>query len=297
MTNLDGVTDDLAPQEGDVAEDGPAEFGETGEAFEGDYEPEPEPQYDYLDIDDELASKYVRIKQDGEEIAVPLKEAIDGYNANSVATKRFQEASELKQQAEHALRIQQALETNPGMTVQILAQQAGVSVEEFLGMTPAQQQRAMDDNSGYSDEDEYMDPLERKIAQLEQTIQQQQQAQAQREADERLARSVNALKQQYQIDDDQVRAVVGKALELGVGPDMFPMIYESMAFQMQRQATAQQTAAQEAEAQRRRQAAQRASRVTGAGQSVSETSRGTAAPAITSPRDAVAAALSELGID
>ena len=36
--------------------------------------------------------------------------------------------------------LAQAVQNIPGLTMQVLAQQAGVSVEQFLGMTPAQQQ-------------------------------------------------------------------------------------------------------------------------------------------------------------
>lgn len=292
MSNLeDGLTDDQAPVEEPVAEDGPVDDGGAGaEAL-----PEPEPEIDYLELDDSLASKYVKLKVDGEERSVPLKEALDGYNSNSVATKRFQEAAELKQQAEQALILQQALQSDPGLTIRILAQRADMSVEEFLGLTPAQQQKAIDDNAT---EDEYVDPLERKLANLERQLQEEREFRLRQDADNRLMGAVNGLKQQYGIDDDQARAVVARAYEMGVGPDMFPLIYESMAYQVQQQAAAQQTAAQEAEAARRRAAAQSAQATVSTGAGVAASSQTTdASTQPKNPREAVEQALASLGIE
>lgn len=293
MTNLDGVTDYAAEPEGvDVAEAGPV----GGETETEALQPEAEPSYDYLDIDDDLAAKYVRIKQDGEEVSVPLREALDGYNSNSVATRRFQEAAQMREEAQRALNLQQAMANNPGLTVQILATQAGMSVEQFLGLTPAQQRQAVAEGAG--DEDEYVDPLERRVIQQEQMLRQMMEQNEQRAADERLRMAVTGLRQQYQLDDEQVRAVVGTALNMGLGPEAFPLIYESMAFRVQQQAQAQHTAAQEAEAAKRRAAAQAASSVVTTGNGVSPAGQvSTATQPITSPRDAVAAALAELGIE
>ena len=102
--------------------------------------PPPEPEYEYLDIDDTLASKHVKVKVDGEEISVPLNEALQGYQRQADYTQKTQEAARLREEANNALRLQQALQTSPGLTIQYLAQQAGTTVEEFLGMSPAQQQ-------------------------------------------------------------------------------------------------------------------------------------------------------------
>lgn len=286
MTNLDtGVSDEVPSDEGTLeATDVGPEDGETG----AEAQPE-ESSYDYLDLD-ESSGKYVRMTIDGEERSIPLKEALDGYNSNSVATRRFQEASQMRQEADQAIRLANAFRNDPGMTVQILARNAGVSVEQFLGMTPTQQQAA-------SEEQEYVDPLERQVAEQNRMIQEMRAAQEQRDADARLERSIVGLKQQYNIGDDEVRAVVGRALDLQVGPEMFPMIYESMAYQLQRQAQAQHTASQEASAQQRRAAAQAASAVVSTGNGVSTDGQVVAAGTpITSPREAVEAALAELGL-
>jgi len=243
VTNLDGV-----PEE--VAEAGSAYGGEAVAEATEFTEPE-QTQYDLLELDDDLLQKHVPIKQDGEEKFVTLQEMRDGYNANSVATQRFQEAKEMREQAEEALRLRQAFQANPGLTVQVLAQQQGMTVEQFLNLTPQQQAFAAE---AASEEPEYLDPLEEKVAMLEQQLAAQFQREQEREADIRLQAAVGELKQQYQATEEQVRAVVTKAIEIGAGIEAFPMIYQSLAYQMQTQAHAQHSASAEAE-QRARQAA------------------------------------------
>lgn len=274
--------------EGVEAESGPEGIGEADiEALPEDELVEP--TYDYLEVDDDLAQKYVKIKVDGEELSVPLNEALQGYSRESAATKRFQEAAELRKQADEALRLQQALQADPGLTVQILARQAGVSVEEFLGMTPAQQKAAVEDA-----DDEYLDPLERQIMEERQARMALEQRLEQREADERLARAVDGLKQQYNASDEQVRAVVGQAMQMGLGIEAFPMIYQAMAYQATQQATTQYTVEQEAERQRRQQAARKAASVVGTGSGAPNTSQAPAAVTYSSIREAAAAAIDEI---
>lgn len=290
-TQDDGVTSD-APDEGAVAEAGP---GDAGEAVAEASELDTEPEYDILELDDELAAKHVPIKQDGEIKYVPLREALDGYNASSVATQRFQEAAKIREQAEQALRLEQAFRANPGLTVQVLAQQAGMTVEEFVGLTPAQQQAAVED--GGSEDDEYLDPLEREVRSLRSMIEAQQMEQQRREADSALQGAVSSLKQAYQASDDEVRQVVQTALQMNLGIEAFPMIYQSLAFQATQQAQAQHTAEQEAEEQRRRQAAAKANQIVGDTTSVSESSQvRTDSRQINTPREAALAAFESFGM-
>lgn len=289
---MSNVENDSAPIEVDAApvEDGQGEA--TIEATDVTEAPPAEPEYDYLD-DDTLASKYVRAKIDGEEVSVPIHEAVQGYQRQADYTAKTQELARLRQEAEQALRLQQALQTSPGMTVQILANQAGVSVEEYLGMTPAQQQQAIQDNQ----EPDYADPLERALAEERQArIALQERIEA-READEYLQRSVASLKQTYQIDDDEVRAVVGQALQMGVGPEAFPMIYQSRAFQKLQAKTEAQREAEELrkqDEQKRQAAAAAASQTVTSGGGSTNVTPVPSANGITSPRDAVLAAFDEL---
>lgn len=282
------MSDVEMPLEGVEAESGPEGFGETDvEAVTEDFTEEP--TYDFLEVDEATANKYVKVKIDGEEVSVPLNEALQGYSRESAATKRFQEASDMRKEAERAIRLQQAFQTDPGLTVQILAREAGVSVEQFLGMSSAQQQAAIDDAN-----DQYVDPLERQIAEERQARLAIEERLEQRDADERLDRAVGGLKQQYNATDEQVRSVVQQAMRMQLGVEAFPMIYQAMAYQASQQVTAQQTAGQEAESLRRQEAARRAAAVVGTGSGAANTT--TASPAATygSIREAAAAAIDEV---
>lgn len=284
------MSDVEVPLEGVEAETGPAEFGETSvEAVAEDFTEEP--TYDYLEVDDELANKYVKIKVDGEDVSVPLNEALQGYSRESASTKRFQEAADMRKEAERAIRLQQAFQTDPGLTVQILAREAGVSVEQFLGMTPQQQQAAIDDAN-----DQYVDPLERQIAEERQARLALEERLAQREADERLNHAVGGLKQQYNATDEQVRSVVQQALQMQLGVEAFPMIFQAMAYQASQQVTAQQTAGQEAERLRRQEEARRAATLVSTGSGAANTTEAAPGANYSSIREAALAAMNELGV-
>ena len=290
MTNLEPESQPTEVAEAPVI-DGSGEGTQAPVTDDAPAPPPPEPEY--LEIDDALAAKHVKVKVDGEELSVPLNEALQGYQRQEAFTRKTQEAAQLRQEAENALRLQQALQTSPGMTVQILAQQAGVSVEEFLGMTPAQQQQAVSEPQ----EDQYVDPLERALNEERQARLALQERVEQREADEYLQQQIQGLKQTYQIDDEQVREVVGQALQMGVGPEAFPMIYQAQAFQkLQAQQGAQQdlAAKTQQEEQQRQAAAQAASQVVSAGTGATNVTTAPSANGITSPRDAVLAAFDSL---
>lgn len=289
MSNLELDSQPTEVTDAPVFDDGQGEA--TTDATEVPAEPA-EPEYDYLEIDDTLANKYVRAKVGDEEIPVPLNEALQGYQRQADYTRKTQEAAAIRREAEEALRLQQALRTSPGLTVQVLAQQAGVTVEEFLGMTPSQQRAAVEDA-----EPEYEDPLERQLAEERQARLAIEKRLDAKEADEYLRGQIGRLKQTYQIDDDEVRAVVGQALEMGVGPEAFPMIYQSMAYQkLQAQQEAQKTVAQQREQEdaKRRAAAAAASQVVTSGTGATNVTPISSANGITSPRDAVLAAFDQL---
>lgn len=280
--------EELPLEVGENAELGSEELGETGEAATEDFQEAIE--YDFLDPE-EYGGKHVKLTVEGEEVVVPLSEALNGYNAASVSTKRFQEAAEKSRQAEEALRFNSAFAANPGLTIQVIAAQQGMTVEEFLGLTPKQQQAAINEAA---DEDQYMDPLERKFIEQQKRLDEQEKRWAQREADERLVQAVGGLKQRYNATDEQTQAVVLEAMNRQLGIEAFPMIFESLAFRAQQQAGAQQTAQQEAEAQRRRQAAASASRTVGTGQGVTGTTTQQPAEKFSSLREAINASIEEV---
>jgi len=285
MSNLEGLNEEQVDAS-------PVVDGQAADTTTEDQAPPPEPVREYLDIDDTLASKYVKVKQDGQEIDVPLNEALQGYQRQSDYTRKTQEAAVLREQAQEALRLQQAFQADPGLTVQVLARQAGVSVEEFLGMSPRQQAAAVAEV-----EDEYADPLEKAIAQERAERIALQERIDQRDADDYLRAQVQGLKQAYQISDEDVRSVVQQALQLGVGPEAFPMIYQSQAFQrLQAQNGAQQeaVAAQQADDARRRAAAAASAGVVASGSGATNVTTVPPANVHMSPRDAVLAAFDQL---
>jgi hypothetical protein len=252
-----------------------------------------EPEYDYFDPT-EVGEKYVKVKVDGEEISVPLNEALQGYQRQADYTKKTQELAVQRQEAENALRLAQSVQANPGLTMQVLASQAGMSVEQFLNLTPAQQQQVAADS-----EPEYSDPFERALAEERQARMALEAKIEQREADEILHRAIGGLQQQLGATEEDVRAVVGQALQMGVGPEMFPMIYQSqqyqksLAIQQAQTQSQQQTAAAE---QQRQAAARAAAQVVSAGSGVIGTTPAQVAGQPMTAAEAAAAALESLGV-
>lgn len=284
------MLEELDPTIGVEAESGSENIGQAvDEAVATEITPEPE--YDFLEIDDDLASKYVRVKVDGEELPVSLNEALQGYSRTQDYTRKTQETAELRKQADQALRLQQAFATNPGMTVRILAENAGMPVEEFLGLSQAQQQQVLEDAT-----EQYDDPLEKALAEERQARLALEQRIERREADEELQGAISGLKQRFNATDEQVRAVVSQAMDAGYGLESLPMIYQAMAYEASQQVSAQQTATQQAEEQRRRQAAAAASQSIGTGSSSAGTTQAQPAGSFSTIREAALAAMTELGV-
>jgi len=284
------MPEELDPTIGVEAESGSENIGQAvDEAVATEITPEPE--YDFLEIDDDLASKYVRVKVDGEELPVSLNEALQGYSRTQDYTRKTQETAELRKQADQALRLQQAFATNPGMTVRILAENAGMPVEEFSGLSQAQQQQVLEDAT-----EQYDDPLEKALAEERQARLALEQRIERREADEELQGAISGLKQRFNATDEQVRAVVSQAMDAGYGLESLPMIYQAMAYEASQQVSAQQTATQQAEEQRRRQAAAAASQSIGTGSSSAGTTQAQPAGSFSTIREAALAAMTELGV-
>jgi len=292
MTNL-SESQEPTTEVVDQAETGLAVGEEAGVEASQPIEAPVEPEYDYFDPT-EVGEKYVKVKVDGEEISVPLNEALQGYQRQADYTKKTQDLAAQRQEAENALRLAQSIQANPGLTMQVLASQAGLSVEQFLNLTPAQQQQAAAEA-----EPEYSDPFERALAEERQARIALQNKIEQREADEILYRAIGGLQQQLGATEEDVRAVVGQALQMGVGPEMFPMIYQaqqyqkSLAVQQAQTQSQQQTAAAE---QQRQAAARAAAQVVGSGSGVIGTTPVQVAGQPMTAAQAAAAALESLGV-
>ena len=248
--------EDAAPVEGVTAEVGPVETGETEQqATEPSEGVEQEPVRQYVEVDDP-DNRYVRTKIDGEDVEVPFSEALKGYSRESHFTRNMQQVAQQRQEAEYGLRLQQALEANPEITLQILAQQHGYNLVEPQAPPAA-------------NEPEYADPLEREIVQERQARQALEERFAQREADEQLRQAVTGLRSQYNLSDEDLQTVVQTAFQLNLGIHALPMIYKTMQFdridaRVRAQRADQQR--QQAETQRRQQAKSQAGVIVGNGQ-------------------------------
>lgn len=276
-----------APIEGAQAEAGPEEV--TGAEANTEEVPEQEP-VDVLEIDDELGAKHVRIMVDGKEELVPLRELREGHMRLKDYTQKTQSVAEQRKEAEAAIQLQRAFQSNPGLTVQILAERSGLSVQEFLGLS-SQQQNAV---AQQAQEVTYDDPLEAALAEQQRRVAQLEQQMLQERADRELTEILGGMKRQYQASDEDLRAAAEIAMRNNMPPTMLPLIYESLAYRkgQTQQQVRQETTEQQAQAeQARRAAAAAAGGVIGAGTGATGTTTEIASDGRMTLQEAIDAAL------
>lgn len=177
---------------------------------------------DYFDIS-EYADRQVRIKLDGEEIAVPLSEAVAGYQRQADYTRKTQELASQREQMQFATAIQEALQQDPSGTIDLLQRHFGVQADSY----------------DEPEVPEFTDPLERQIWEIDQKVNQIEQFRAEQQLQSELGR----LQSKYQDFDPQT--IVFEALKQGSND--LEAVYKQMAFDklyLERQA-AQQIAAGE----------------------------------------------------
>ena len=148
-----------------------------------------------LDLFDytEVVDKVIKLQVDGQEVMVPLKEALSGYQRQADYTRKTQELAEQRKQVQYATALQEALQQDPAGTLQLLQQQ--------LGVTLIQDQQV---------EEEYLDPSEKQLQQLEQRIA----TFEQQKAMDDLTKTIDSLQGKYG-DDFDADEVVAKALATG----------------------------------------------------------------------------------
>jgi len=170
----------------------PEENGQVDEATEVTAEtPEQEPElFDYT----EFADKVVKLQVDGQEVVVPVKEALAGYQRQADYTRKTQELSEQRKQVQFAASLADALQKDPASTLQALQQHYGLGA-------PIQNQEV---------EEEYIDPAEKHLRSLEQRIA----SFEQQKAMDDLTRTIDSLQSKYG-DDFNADEVVAKALAVG----------------------------------------------------------------------------------
>jgi hypothetical protein len=244
-----------APISDGVEADAGPEVGEAGEAEQFEAVSE-EPARQYLEVEDP-DNRWVRTKVDGEEIEVPYSEFQRGYSRESDYTRKTQALAEQRREAEFGIRLQQALNANPRMTLQLLAEQHGLSLAEARAAQAAAEP-----------EMDFADPLEKMVHEERSARLALEQRLAQREVDEQLERTVQGLRTEFNANDEDVRAAITTAMQMNVGVEMLPMIYKTIAydrFQATLAAHRAQQAAQEAATQQRTQAKAQASQIVSAG--------------------------------
>lgn len=142
----------------------------------------------------EIADKVVKLQVDGQEVVVPVKEALAGYQRQADYTRKTQELSEQRKQVQFAATLADALQKDPAGTLQALQKHYGLGA-------PIQDQQA---------EEEYLDPAEKHLRSLEQRIA----SFEQQKAMDDLTRTIDSLQSKYG-DDFNADEVVAKALATG----------------------------------------------------------------------------------
>lgn len=216
-----------AGSEGGVAAEDVAPGGPPSETVEpagqGEAEAPPaEPTYfDPTTYSDHL----VRVKVDGEEVEVPLSEALSGYSRTADYTRKTQSLAEQQREAQFAITLHKALENNPQATLRLLQEQY------------AEPETPADDDEAWLD-----DPVESRFREYDQRIQRYEQYQA----DQELRTALRVLQQRYgegfNPTDVVARAAQQNRMDLEA-------VYKEMAFdQMWTQQQAQAEAARRREA-------------------------------------------------
>jgi type II secretory pathway component PulF len=104
--------------------------GQVTEAIE-EIESLSEQEIEMLPVD-EFGEKYVSVQVNGEEVQVPLKEALSGYQRQADYTRKTQELSEQKRQVQFGAALQEALQNDPMGTLELLSQHYGIRMKTPL---------------------------------------------------------------------------------------------------------------------------------------------------------------------
>ena len=153
----------------------------------------------------EYGDKYVSVQVNGDEVRVPLSEALSGYQRQADYTRKTQELSEQRKQVQYGVALQEALQNDPNGTLELLSQHYGVAQHP-------------------SEEEElYMDPVEKQYRQLDQRLA----AFEQQKAMDQLEKTVQSLQTRYGSDFD-ANEVVAKAL--AIGSSDLEAVYKQVAF-------------------------------------------------------------------
>lgn len=155
-----------------------------------------------IDID-ALGDHYVTVKVDGEDVRVPLSEAVAGYSRQADYTRKTQELAQQRQELQWASAIRAALENDPAGTIDLLADHYGVSRKEA--------QRMVDEDPYLTDTHYGMeDPVAKRLAEIDTRVSAFEKMQAQ----QRLEAEIERLQAAYG-EDFNAQEVVSAALAQG----------------------------------------------------------------------------------
>lgn len=257
--------------ENEIIEDETSEPIIDGQVEGGEETTTEESTIEYFPVD-EYGDKYIKVVVDGEELEVPLKEAVSGYQRQADYTRKTQQLAEERRQVQFAQAIQQALDNDPAATIELLQSHYGVNFNQVP-----------------EDEDLYVDPVEQQYRQLESRIRSFEEQQAFLE----LERTIGNLQQKYGEEFDANEVV---ATALATGSTDLEAIHKQLAYDRIRQ---QQVVNQKIQQEQERKTAQvtqakRESSVVSSGSSAKNTTPDT--QPVNTLRDAFAAAKKQLGI-
>jgi len=231
----------------------------------------------YLETEN-YANHVVKVRLDGEDLEVPLSEALAGYQRQADYTRKTQELSQQRNQMQYAATIQTALERDPEATIDLLARHYNISRSQAATV------------AAEVDDYESLDPAEQKMRELDKRVASFEEYQSQQE----IEREIQGLQQRY--DDFNVPEVVQTALRLGTTDLegtykqlMFDKMIAQQNIQKQAEQKKQQTEKSVIDAKRS------ASVVSGGSNPASTTNE--SVEAITNVRDAWAAAKRQLGAE
>lgn len=231
----------------------------------------------YLETEN-YANHVVRVKMDGEELQVPLSEALAGYQRQADYTRKTQELAEQRNQMQYAATIQTALERDPEATIDLLARHYNISRSQAANV------------AAEVDDYESLDPQEQKMRELDKRVASFEDYQSQQEVE----RNIKDLQNRY--SDFNVSEVVQTALRVGstdLEGTYKQLMFDKMSAQqnIEKQAKAKQQQTEKSVVDAKRSA----SVVSGGSNPASTTNE--SVEAITSVRDAWAAAKRQLGAE
>jgi hypothetical protein len=145
---------------------------------------------------EEYSNYRVPIKLDGEDLEVPLSEALAGYQRQADYTRKTQELAQQKEQFQFATALQSALDNDPAATIDLLSKHYGIS------------RQAVSEMIADGEDFDSLDPTEQKYRELDKRVASFEDYQTKQE----IEREVQRLKSKY--EDFNINEVVTTALRL-----------------------------------------------------------------------------------